>query len=167
MGRTTYTAAIGEEICTRLAEGEPLRQICRDEHMPAWRTVYGWMEADTEFAARIARAREMGAEAIGEEILDIIDDGRNDWVERENKRTGEVYAALDEEALGRSKLRAEMRLKLLAKWSPQKYGERVTNDVNLNDATLTPTERESRVKAILASAHKRSLNEPDDGSDLV
>lgn len=50
------SAEIEDEIVRRLSDGEPLRSICRDEHMPSWRAVYDWMD-DVEFASRIAHAR--------------------------------------------------------------------------------------------------------------
>ena len=117
MGRkTTYTSEIGQEICDRLAEGEPLQRICRDDHMPAWRTVYLWMEKDEAFVANIARSREVGFDAIAEDCLDIADDGTNDRFPN---------GQLDTEHVARSKLRIYTRLQLLAKWSPKKYGERL------------------------------------------
>lgn len=104
-------------ICQHIAEGIPLREICRTKKdMPAWRTVYDWMEADESFAASIARARDIGGDAIAEQTIELIDalpergpDGKIDpgWVAHQ-------------------KLRAEHRLKLLAKWNPKKYGEKVT-----------------------------------------
>lgn len=67
------SAEIEDEIVRRLSDGEPLRSICRDNHMPGWQRVYEWMAADSDFAGRIARARELGADAIAEQCLDIAD----------------------------------------------------------------------------------------------
>lgn len=107
------------EICERIANGEPLRQICRDEHMPNWSTVYDWMDADEEFSQRFARAREKGEEAIAAECLDIADDTSQDMIDT-------AYGPrLNTEHVQRSKLRIETRLKLLAKWNPKKWGEKV------------------------------------------
>jgi hypothetical protein len=55
-----YSPEIAEEICERLASGESMRRICQDEHMPGRRTVEGWMDADPDFRAKCARAREAG-----------------------------------------------------------------------------------------------------------
>ena len=68
-----YTPELAAEICQRLSEGEPLRQICRDEHMPAWQKIYEWMAKDPELSGAIAYAREQGADAIAEEALEILD----------------------------------------------------------------------------------------------
>ncbi len=39
----TYTAVVAETICQRLASGESLRAICRDESQPGESTVRGWV----------------------------------------------------------------------------------------------------------------------------
>ena len=122
-----FTPELANEIVSRIAKGEPLRQICRDEHIPAWRTVYDWQEADKEFSARIAHAREIGEEAIAQECLDIADNATNDWMEKVGRDGTKLYL-LNGEHVQRSKLRIETRLKLLAKWNPRKWGEKV--DVN-------------------------------------
>lgn len=119
-----FTPETAEEICQRLSDGEPLRQICRDEHMPNWSTVYDWMAVHKEFSQRIAHAREKGEEAIAQECLDIADNATNDWMETQGGNGAELYK-LNGEHIQRSKLRIETRLKLLAKWNPRKWGEKV------------------------------------------
>lgn len=114
-------AAIKEEICNRIAEGEPLRQICRDLHMPNWRTVYLWIEDDEEFATRFARARELGFDAIAEEALEI---SNTPVLGEETEDDGERVKVKRSDMLGHRKLQVETRLKLLAKWSPKKYGDK-------------------------------------------
>ena len=135
------SAEIEDEIVRRLSDGEPLRSICRDEHMPAWRTVYDWISADSDFSARIARARETGADAIAEDILDIVDDSRNDWMEKKNNDGDCIGYQLNGDHVQRSKLRAEMRLKLLAKWQPKKYGDKIQADLNHSGEITTITRR--------------------------
>lgn len=106
MGRiSTYNEDQANQIAERLSDGEPLRQICRDPNMPQWRTVYDWIAAHPDFAARIARARELGQDVIAEDCLAIADD-------------------LTDEPASR-RVRVETRLKLLAKWNPKRYGDRV------------------------------------------
>lgn len=118
-----FTPEIAAEICSRIAKGEPLRQICRDEHIPEWRTVYDWQDRDKEFYARIAHARELGEEAIAQECMEIADSAKNDWMETHGQ--DDVGYKLNGEHVQRSKLRIETRLKLLAKWNPRKWGEKV------------------------------------------
>ena len=168
MGRhTTFTQELADEICERSAEGEPLREICRDDHMPAWRTVYCWREQFPEFDTAIARARNIGEEALLEDTLPIADDGRNDWIERENKRTGKTFVALNDEAIARSKLRIETRLKLLAKWNPKRWGERISQEISNPDGSLQGMNSEqmaAKLESIAQAAAKRKevADEADD-----
>jgi hypothetical protein len=109
-------------ICERISSGETLRAICREKGMPAWRTVYDWLDADEEFATRFARAREIGFDAIAYETICIADTPL-EGVEYEIGDDGKTKEKRSD-MLGHRKLQIETRLKLLAKWSPQKYGER-------------------------------------------
>jgi len=125
-----YDPAIARIMCEQLSEGIPLRQICREhEGFPAWRTVYDWMYKDDALglkgvglSAAIARARDVGYDAIAEECLQIAD-----TLEFGQKQvmTDEGTATTVEDMLGHRKLRIETRLKLLAKFHPSKYGDRV------------------------------------------
>lgn len=134
------TSEIENEIVAGLSDGIPLRQLCRI-HGVGKSTVYDRMEADTEFAGRIARAREEGFDTIAEEALEIADDGTNDWLTRE-RPDGSTYESLNGEHVQRSKLRVETRLKLLSKWDPKRYGDKLDltsgNELlrNLDDETL-------------------------------
>ena len=116
---TTYSSAIALEICARLAKGEPLAQICRDGHMPASRTVSDWKAAHPEFAADFAHAREEGFDHIAAECMDIADETAFDTIQTEGGDRANT------EWISRSKLRVETRLKLLAKWDPKRYGDRL------------------------------------------
>lgn len=119
---TTYSHAVAEEICNLIAEGTPLRVICRRADMPAWRTVYQWLDRHPEFQARFARARELGFDAIAEEALEIANTPTIGEIEIIGPDGRTVRR---EDMLGHRKLQVEARLKLLAKWAPKKYGEKL------------------------------------------
>lgn len=121
-----FTQQVADEICRRVALGETLASVCRDDKMPAVPTVNDWRRADETFSSAFARARDEGFDAIAAECLAIAEDGSSDWVERK-RRDGSTYLALNDEHVQRSKLRIETRLKLLAKWDPKRFGERVTH----------------------------------------
>lgn len=56
---TIYSKAITDEICGRLASGEPLRGICKDKRLPARSTVYRWLKRSHQMAIiRAALERE-------------------------------------------------------------------------------------------------------------
>ena len=143
MSETIRTDELVETVLAGIADGVPLRQLCRI-HGFSKSSWYRWMEedaadesiaSDDKLAGRFARARIDGFDAIAEETLEIADDGTNDWIERENK-DGSTYTALDGEHVQRSKLRVETRLKLLAKWDPKRYGDRV--DHTSSDGSMSP-----------------------------
>ena len=109
--------------------------------MPGWVTVYNWMEKHPEFCERIARARVLGFDAIAEEALEIAN---TPVVGEEIEDDGEKVKVSKKDMLGHRRLQVETRLKLLAKWSPQKYGEKTSVDLNV---TGPLAERLARAKA--------------------
>jgi hypothetical protein len=118
-----YDPEIARIICEQLSEGIPLRQICRDnDGFPAWRTVYDWMGRDESLSASIARARDIGYDALAEECLLIADTIQ---LGQKQVMTDEGSSTTIEDMLGHRKLQIETRLKLLAKFHPTKYGDRV------------------------------------------
>jgi hypothetical protein len=121
MGRPSkYTKAIIEEICERLSKGEPLAAICRDEHMPDQSTVWDWSKEREDVSQAIARAREAGEEQIAIDCLHIADDNGKD-----KRIVAEGVQTTDTDVIQRAKLRIDTRLKLLAKWNPKKWGDKV------------------------------------------
>lgn len=120
---TERTPEIDAEIVERLATGEPMTVICRDEHMPSDRAVRYWQEQDAEFASAIARARLSGFDVLASQCLEIADTqemGETVTVDEAGNET-----VKREDMLGHRKLRIETRLKLLAKWDPKRYGDMI------------------------------------------
>jgi hypothetical protein len=71
---TTYNDHIAQVICIRIAEGESLREIVKDEGMPDRSTVYDWLLRHPEFADHYARARDEQADTLADEIIAIADE---------------------------------------------------------------------------------------------
>lgn len=111
-------------ICRRIAEGESARGICRDDDMPSLVTVFAWLDKHPEFLSQYNRAREMQADSLVEEALEIVDDGRNDWMERLDKNNQPLGWIVNGEAVQRSRLRADHRRWWAAKLQPKKYAEK-------------------------------------------
>lgn len=121
MGRPSKrTPELIEEIITRLACGESLRKICKDEHMPVKENVLAWMWKDAEFRSQYMAAKEASAEAMLEEIMDIADESSQDMAVGPN---GELRA--NSEVVQRSKLRVDTRKWAMARLAPKKYGLKV------------------------------------------
>lgn len=116
------------EILAWIADGKPLREWCRTEGNPTFVTVYNWLDKDKEFALRFAQAREVGQDVIAQECLEIADNGENDWMERTGKKGESIGWMVNGEAVLRSRLRVDTRLKLLAKWNPKKWGDKLQTE---------------------------------------
>lgn len=123
---TIYTAELAATICSRIAHGESLRQICRDDAMPAMSTIMNWLleEEKKDFRKLYENARELQCEVLFDETLEIADDGTNDWVERETDE-GRTIEVFDHEHVQRSKLRVDTRKWFISKVLPKKYGEKL------------------------------------------
>lgn len=72
--RKRYSKPLADRICGRLAEGEPLSRICRDEDMAAYSTVYVWERRYPEFGEQLVQAREAGARACADRAMTIAED---------------------------------------------------------------------------------------------
>ena len=80
------------------------------------------MGRDEELSASIARARDIGYDALAEECLLIAD---NPQFGQKQVMTDQGTATTIEDMLGHRKLQIETRLKLLAKFHPSKYGDKI------------------------------------------
>lgn len=111
-------------ICDRIAKGESLRSICKDKDMPCADTVTKFLreKADQNEILQYARARDQQADRIAEEVIEIADDGSNDWMES-NDPDNPGWKFNGEHAQ-RSRLRIDARKWFAGKVAPKKYGDR-------------------------------------------
>lgn len=130
-----YTEHLADTICDRLAEGESLRAICRDEQLPSTTTVKRWLRKHEAFRAQYAQAREDQAEHFLDEILLIADDNSRDTVEIEIA-PGVKALQVDHDVIQRSKLRVDTRKWAMSKLAPKKYGDRL--DLTSGGEKLAP-----------------------------
>lgn len=71
-GRSSdYTESVAKEICKRLASGQTLRAICRDESMPSAPTVYAWLVNNESFLKLYRESRTIQADIWAEEVRDL------------------------------------------------------------------------------------------------
>ena len=135
-----YTPDLADEICARIAEGESVRRICSDDSMPCAKTVFTWLRVHPEFLQQYARAKQESADAFAEDILDIADDGSNDWMERFDKDEKCIGWQLNGEHVQRSRLRVDTRKWLASKLKPKKYGDRleIDGEITRRDVSSQP-----------------------------
>lgn len=104
--------ALTKAICERLAQGEPMTVICRDLGVPV-KTVNDWRLADAEIRAQFDEARDLGHDAIAVRMRLTA---RGKGPKHGGDSTGDVQ---------RDKLIIDTDDKLLRKWDPRRYGEKV------------------------------------------
>lgn len=119
-------------IFDEISKGRAVRNVLKDEGMPDVTTFYNWLELDSEKAKQYARACEVRADAIFDEIIDIADDSSQDVLhtefgEKENK-----------EFVSRSRLKIDARKWIASKLNPKKYGDKIDYTTNGENITQTP-----------------------------
>lgn len=123
MGRpSAYTKEIGDKICESLAKGKSLNSICKAPDMPDDSTVYRWLLSTQNpdldhFRDNYALAREIQYQRMADELMDIADDGVNDYV-LSNSKEGDL-CRVNPEAIGRSRLRVDTRKWFMSKVLPK------------------------------------------------
>jgi hypothetical protein len=127
-----FTKELAMEICVQLSDGASLRAVCAGLDMPDRRTVKKWVLDDKEgFAIQYARARQMGYEDMADDVLDIADNGTNDYMDTENG------PALDKDHIQRSKLRVDTRKWMLSKVLPKVYGDKLEVEQTSFNVTIS------------------------------
>jgi|TARA_R110000744_G_scaffold345155_1_gene450594 hypothetical protein len=146
VGRPTgYTEDIADKICSLIAMGLSLNFICgadADEknEFPHRATVYRWFSKHPEFCDNYARAKDDSADADADKVAAVCEDVLQGKVDPQSARV-----AID-------------ALKWMAgKKRPKKYGDRITQDVNLKDHTQLSDDELARKLAESRQKNKQSL----------
>lgn len=147
-----YNAEDGATICAGLSEGHSLLSICEAMGVN-YETAKGWERDIQKHANDSARAREIGCHALADGCLSIADDGRNDWMEQHGQDS--PGWRLNGEHLQRSRLRIDTRMRLLGKWLPKVYGDKVAIG---GASDLPPIKTDNSVTLTPEDAYKRMLN---------
>lgn len=66
-----YDPALALAICEEIASGKSLKKICEVQGMPTRQTVYKWLSVYPKFFDAYERAREISAQSIEDEALDM------------------------------------------------------------------------------------------------
>jgi hypothetical protein len=135
---TDYTPELADKICEQLIMGFSLRTVCKDDSMPCVSTVFSWLRTKPEFLKQYEKSKEEQADALAEDMLDIADDGTNDWMEKHDKDGHNIGWQVNGEHVQRSRLRLDTRKWIASKLKPKKYGDKV--DMNVGGQTGNPIE---------------------------
>lgn len=120
--------------------------------MPTWAVLSTWRRTKPDFARRFNTAREQGCEFYAFDLIDIADDGTNDYVTRLNGTR-----ALDREHFERSRLRVDSRKWTVSKVLRHVYGDKT--DVSLRTPEgldVRVEERNSLIEALMKLVHPKA-----------
>lgn len=134
---STITEELTDFICAEIADGKSLRKICSSADMPHRITVIRWLDAHADFATKYARARELQADFLEEEMSDIED----------RTLTGEIDPAAARAVLGSKQWRA-------SKLKPKKYGNTLAiggSDELPPLKTMDDADLNARIAALMAA----------------
>lgn len=128
-GKDWNRALVMAHICDLLATtsygiGKILNSGYDGKPLPSYSTVMKWLEEEEILSDRYARAKEAQAEFMADEMLDIADDGRNDWMESFGKDGESLGYKINGDHVQRSRLRIDTRKWLASKLKPKKYGDK-------------------------------------------
>lgn len=160
-----YDQDIADEICALIVDGHTIRDICAREGMPCVKIFFRWLrENEDTFGKQYARAKEEQAEIMVQEMNQIADDARNDWMDRETKNG--TIRVLDHEHVQRSKLRIDTRKWLASKLKPKKYGDRIIHagdpEAPVTTQDLTSTDRQAFDRFVQSYKPSEQKDEEDD-----
>lgn len=128
---TRFSQGIFDEICERIAGGESLRKICKEEKMPNICTFWRWLD-DEALSKQYTRAREEQAETLADEIIDISDEKKDDtYLDEDGKEI------INHEVIARSRLRVEARKWAASKLKPKKFGDFTKVQAEVKDTSST------------------------------
>jgi len=137
-----YTEELVSEFIGRLCTGESVRTICKSDDMPDPATIFKWLASKPEFCEQYAKAKELAAEALAEDIFDIADDNALDYVDGPD---GQLR--VNNDAIQRAKLRVDVRKWYLSKIMPKKYGDKQQLEVAGKDGKPIETVSVIRIVA--------------------
>lgn len=112
-----YSDDLFDHICGEIASGRSLASICKDPGMPTVAGVMKWLNEKPDIVERYTRAREMQAETLFDELVDIADNATDPQTAR---------------------LQVDTRKWYLSKVIPKKYGDKTDITSNGNTIAVAP-----------------------------
>ena len=126
-----YTKQQKEDIFTKvidyISNGMSLNKALERKDVFS-KTVWLQLIKEEDKKTRYARACELRADAIFEEIIEIADNSGND-----KKDIGDGVIVIDHEAIQRDRLRVDARKWAVSKMNPKKYGDKMDIDHTIED----------------------------------
>jgi len=145
MSRTVkVTEKIEDEILDRIANGEPLKDIVADKHMPCRSAVYWRLYNHSDFEFRYELARHEAADMYFDQLVGISDG---------------IVDVDDAIKIARDRLKIDTRKWTASRLFPRRYGD--AQQVAISGPDAGPVEQVTRI-VIVAEDAPLSLPAPDD-----
>lgn len=112
-------------VCEYIEDGLSLRQSSIKANI-APKVFYQWIDEDDSKSKQYARAIELRTELLADELIEIADEQNVDTYKDDQGNT-----ITDGTAIQRSKLKVDTRKWLMSKMFPRKYGDKITQDINI------------------------------------
>lgn len=127
-GAVVYLGSVTEgvfaAVLALITDGSSMRAACAEAGVTRQSFLRYVDAGGAERADQYARSLAAGCDALADDMLSIADDGSADWETRRDAN-GNEYQVVNNEAVQRSKLRADTRKWLLSKRLPKKYGDKL------------------------------------------
>jgi hypothetical protein len=123
--------AIIDDAIDSIANGYSLLRYCTENNLPLT-TIRSWLVNDDN-SDRYARARDVRAEKIFEEMLTIAD---TEFTTTKQVMADDKLTVITEDHVQHRKLQVDTRKWILARMAPKKYGDKL--DVTTGGDKITP-----------------------------
>lgn len=126
MAKGKFTIELFDSICDEISQSSRgLVSICKDKGLNA-NSFYEWIAKDKELGDKYARARELQADFLADEIVELSSNERifNEQTEGSND-VGTFSSTTRKDNYNRTRLEIDARKWKASKLYPKKYGERV------------------------------------------
>lgn len=120
-----------DQVCEYICQGLSLREIAAKEGMPSPWQILRFVSKSPEAAQQYAYAKEWQSELLADEIIEIADDARNDWMEVYGDDGEAIGWKLNGEHTRRSQMRIDARKWRAAKLRPKVYGDKGELEVTM------------------------------------
>lgn len=128
---TPYTPELADQIINRLADGETLIRITRDDGMPHTSAIHQWISTYPDFAERYQKARQHAATSLVEQMME------------------EVAAEERPEQVGLTRLKMETKRWVASKFNPQAFGDTrkidITGEIKHTHSLSLTEEQKKRI----------------------
>lgn len=120
------TDLVFKTICIELSDSDlGLKTLCK-KHNTSSSAFYDLLNDNKELGDFYMRARDMQADFLADQIIEIADDSSKDTIKF--MKDGQQQEMENKEWVNRSKLRVEARKWIASKLKPKKYGDKLEVD---------------------------------------